>query len=114
MGDLERIYTWNSKRVNVNIQQYWLQLFAEHLIGVFEVIGIELKSEIREKITRELLGFLQDECEVELSQFRGEMVVEFVAKKISSEIYNSAILDARAFLSERLEDMEATLYAQQS
>lgn len=78
------------------------------------VIGTELKPEIREKITRDLLGFLQEECEVELSLFRGEMVVEFVAEKISSEVYNNAILDARAFLSERLEDMEATLYAKQS
>jgi len=78
------------------------------------VICTELKGEVREKITRELLGFLQEECEVELSLFRGEMVVDFVAKKISSEVYNNAILDARAFLSERLEDMEATLYAQQS
>ena len=78
------------------------------------MICTELKGEVREKITRELLGFLQEECEVELSLFRGEMVVDFVAKKISSEVYNNAILDARAFLSERLEDMEATLYAQQS
>ena len=78
------------------------------------VICTELKGEVREKITRELLGFLQEECEVELSLFRGEMVVDFVAKKISSEVYNNAILDARAVLSERLEDMEATLYAQQS
>lgn len=76
--------------------------------------GIELKSEIREKITRELLGFLQEECEVELSLFRGEMVVDLVAKSVSAEVYNNAVLDARAFLSERLEDMEATLYAQQS
>jgi uncharacterized protein (DUF2164 family) len=76
--------------------------------------GTQLKSEVREKITRELLGFLQEECEVELSLFRGEMVVDFVAKKISSEVYNNAILDARAFLSERLEDMEATLYARES
>ena len=76
--------------------------------------GTELKSEIRDKITRELLGFLQEECEVELSPFRGEMVVDFIAKRISAEVYNNAVLDARAFLSERLEDMEATLYAHES
>lgn len=75
--------------------------------------GIELRSEIREKITRELLGFLQEECEIELSMFRGEMVVDFIAKRISNEVYNNAVLDARAFISERLEDMEAALFARE-
>lgn len=71
----------------------------------------KLEPEKKKKIIRELMAFLQDECETELSEFRAEMLVDLVHRQIFAEVYNDAILDARAFLSERLEDMEATLFA---
>ena len=73
--------------------------------------GLELTQERKAVIVRELTGFLQEEFEMELSTFRGELVVDFIAQKISAEVYNNALLDARAFISARLEDMEATLFA---
>lgn len=73
--------------------------------------GTQLSGEKKDRIAGELLDFLLEECEVELSRFRGGMVVDFVAERISAEVYNNAVLDARAFLTERLEDMEEALYA---
>lgn len=71
----------------------------------------KLKPEVKAGLVRELVSFLEEECDIQLSEFRGEMIVDLVAEGIAAEVYNGAILDARAFLSERLEDMEATLYA---
>ena len=39
------------------------------------------------------------------------MILDFFIKKLSPVVYNSAIEDARAFLTESLEEMESTLFA---
>lgn len=77
------------------------------------VNGLRLSSELKGKIAADLAAFLLDEFEIELSRFRSGMVVDFVAQRVSAGVYNNAVLDARAFLSERLEDMEATLFARE-
>ncbi len=77
-------------------------------------LGTDISEEAKKRITGEMLAFLGEECEVELSRFRGEMLLDFVAEKIAAEVYNNALLDCRAYLSERLEDMEATLFRHSS
>jgi uncharacterized protein (DUF2164 family) len=77
-------------------------------------LGTDIPEEARKRITGEILAFLEEECEVELSRFRGEMLLDFVAGKIAAEVYNNALLDCRAYLAERLEDMEASLFRHSS
>lgn len=72
---------------------------------------VEIPLEERKALVRAVAAFFDEQFEQEVSEFRAEMILDFFLEKLSPVVYNSAIVDARAFLAERLEDMEATLYA---
>ncbi len=72
---------------------------------------VEIPVEQRKALIRDISEFFDEEFELELSEFRAEMILDFFLSRLSPVVYNSAIDDARAFLAERLEDMEATLFA---
>lgn len=72
---------------------------------------VEMSSEIRKGLVREITAFFDAHFEEDVSDFRSEMILDFFLERLSPVVYNTAITDARSFLAERLEDMEATLYA---
>lgn len=72
---------------------------------------VEISMEERKALIRDIAEFFDAQFEQEVSEFRAGMMLDFFLLKLSPVVYNSAIVDARAFLSERLEDMEATLFA---
>ncbi len=69
-----------------------------------------ITEEARKKIARETGEFFQEKFESELSQFRAEMLVDFMVEKIFPTVYNEALLDARAYLTESLQEMEDSLF----
>ena len=73
---------------------------------------IELVPEEKKALVRDVCVFFEEQLDDEnMSEFRAEMLLDFFLRRISPLAYNSAVDDARAFLSEKLEDMEATLFA---
>ncbi len=72
---------------------------------------VEIPLAERKAMFRDIALFFEEQFDQEVSEFRAEMILDFFLEKLSPIVYNSAILDARSFLAERLEDMEATLYA---
>lgn len=73
-----------------------------------------ISEETIKKIARETGEFFSEKFESELSQFRAEMLVNFVAEKIFPAVYNEALLDARAYLMESLQEMEDSLFKSES
>jgi len=72
----------------------------------------ELLPEEKKALVRDICVFFEEQLDDEnMSEFRAEMLLEFLLGKISPFAYNLAVDDARAFLTEKLEDMEATLFA---
>jgi len=73
---------------------------------------IELLPEEKKALVKDICLFFEEQLDDEnMSEFRAEMILDFFLGKISHIAYNSAVDDARAFLTEKLEDMEATLFA---
>ena len=50
----------------------------------------------------------------ELSPFRAEQILDFFVKTLGPSMYNQAIQDARKFMAERLEDLDATFYEKEA
>ncbi|MFP4106630.1 MAG: DUF2164 domain-containing protein, partial [Phycisphaerae bacterium] len=71
---------------------------------------IRLTEERKAAIVRSAQEYWLDEFDEELSEFRAEKIVAFFARRLGPGVYNQAIQDARAFMAERLEDLEATFY----
>lgn len=67
---------------------------------------VELTEERRAEIRLALEGFFLEEFETELSAFQGDRLIDFVMEALGPAIYNQAIQDARAFMQQKLDDLE--------
>ncbi len=72
---------------------------------------IQLSDERKADILRKL-GEMYDDHEFDesLSEFRAKQLLNFFVKRLGPSVYNQAIQDARGFMMERLEDLDASFY----
>ena len=71
---------------------------------------IQLSDERKDGIIRKLREMYSKEFDEDLSVFRAEQILRFFLKNLGPLVYNQAIQDARGFMLERLEDLDATFY----
>ncbi|MEM7391250.1 MAG: DUF2164 domain-containing protein [Verrucomicrobiota bacterium] len=64
------------------------------------------KSDIIEQFQSEFKATFDED----ISRFRAETVVEFFIRSLGPPIYNQAIDDARKFIQEKVEDLDATFH----
>jgi len=70
----------------------------------------KLSKERQAQITKAAIDFYKSEFDEELSEFRAASLVEFLAQQIGPSLYNQAIQDARQFMAEKLDDLDAQFY----
>ena len=75
------------------------------------MMRVRLTDERRNEILELIKARYQADFDEELSDFRAERLLDFFVETLGPPVYNQAIQDARAFMTERLEDLEATFYA---
>ncbi|MGD9157872.1 MAG: DUF2164 domain-containing protein [Desulfobacteraceae bacterium] len=75
---------------------------------------INLSDERKQGILREFASFCYSEFDEEISEYRAEQVLEFFMNILGPTVYNQAIQDARAFISEKLEDLDAEFFINDS
>jgi uncharacterized protein (DUF2164 family) len=71
---------------------------------------IALTEERRSELIAALQRFLAREYELELSEFQARGLLQFFVRQLGAPVYNQAIQDARAFLQEKLTDLEGEFY----
>lgn len=71
---------------------------------------IELSGEQRERIVRSLRSFFTEQLDQDLSDFQAQRVIDFLVKELGAPVYNQAIRDARGFIQEKLDDLDAEFY----
>ena len=67
---------------------------------------IHLAEERQRALLDSLARFYREAFDEDLSRFRAERLLEFFLKTLAPPVYNQAIQDARAFMAEKLEDLE--------
>lgn len=75
---------------------------------------IELDVARRKYLRAQLQGFFLDELDQELSDFRAETLLEFVLGALGPEVYNQAVQDARKYMQDKLDDLEAIVFVEPS
>tara|TARA_A200000113_G_scaffold223116_1_gene238035 strand:+ start:129 stop:365 length:237 start_codon:yes stop_codon:yes gene_type:complete len=73
--------------------------------------NITLEKTIKETVVRELQNYFDSELNVELGQFDGEFLLDFIIEKVGPAVYNQGIADARAVLERRIQSIDEDLYA---
>lgn len=71
---------------------------------------IQLSPERKQMVVEDLHRFYRDAFDEDLSAFRAERLLEFFLKALGPPVYNQAIQDARAFMQEKLEDLDVEFY----
>ena len=73
-------------------------------------VRIDLSEARKRAILSSFVGFYADVLDEELSTYQAERVLEFFIKELGPPVYNQAIQDARRFMLEKLEDLDAEFY----
>lgn len=71
---------------------------------------IKFSDDARERITIATQRFFAEDLDSELSDFQAERVINFFVRHLGAPVYNQAIQDARAFLQEKLDDLDGEFY----
>jgi len=71
---------------------------------------IALSDERRAQLVSALQRLFAEEFDRELSDFQAKRLLELFIRQVGAPVYNQAIQDARAFLQEKLSDLDAEFY----
>lgn len=74
-------------------------------------IGLKLPREEMERIVEQVQGYFQDERDEEIGGLAAEQLIAYMIRQLGPALYNRAIADARAMLTDRLGQIDDELYA---
>lgn len=66
---------------------------------------INLNAELKETLVENLQKYFWEERGEELSNFRAELLLDFIVSEIGPYIYNQAIEDSYNFMNNKIEDL---------
>jgi uncharacterized protein (DUF2164 family) len=71
---------------------------------------IRLSAERRAKMLAAIKGYYSSRFDEILSDFRAEELLDFFVAQLGPAVYNQGVQDARAFLQNKLDDIEGEVY----
>lgn len=66
---------------------------------------ITLEKEVRQDMVKEVKNFVQENLDLELSDFRAAFLLDFILDTVGSAVYNQAVEDAHTLMSEKIEEL---------
>lgn len=73
--------------------------------------NIEIKKDRKQKLIAEIKGWFLDQRDEEIGDLQAEMLLDFLAEKAGTEIYNQALNDALIWFKSRWSDLEIDFYS---
>lgn len=67
--------------------------------------NIELSKESKQDLINSIKEFFARERDEDISDFQAATVLEFILETVGPHIYNQAVADAHALMTDRLEDL---------
>jgi uncharacterized protein (DUF2164 family) len=67
---------------------------------------LDLSPERRAELVTALQAYFSDEFDESLSAFRAEELLTFMIGQLGPSLYNAGIQDARAYLADKLDDLD--------
>ncbi|MDJ0853236.1 MAG: DUF2164 domain-containing protein [Myxococcota bacterium] len=71
---------------------------------------IRLEPEARERLLAALREFCAQDLDRELSDFQAGRLIDFFVRHLGAPVYNQAIRDARAFVQDKLDDLDGEFH----
>jgi uncharacterized protein (DUF2164 family) len=70
-------------------------------------MSITIDEARRKRIVARIQGHFLEEFDETVSVFRAEQILDLMSGLLAPEIYNQAVQDARKFMQQRLDDLDA-------
>lgn len=71
---------------------------------------MDLEPDQRKRLLSEITAFMLDEFDTEVGELRATLVLDFMMKHAGAAGYNQGVADCRAYLTNKLADMEIDLH----
>lgn len=71
---------------------------------------IKIEKEKKEKLVKEIQAYFIDNYDEEIGELKAELLIDFLAEKVGSEIYNQALADSKYWFKKKLEDLESDFF----
>ena len=71
---------------------------------------IRLSDDRKKAIAASLVGFYLEVFDEKLSEYQASRLLEFFARELGPPVYNQGVQDARAYLLDKLDDLEGDVY----
>ena len=72
--------------------------------------NIEFDTQQKSLLVRKLQSYFEKELEVELGQFDGEFLLDFISNEIGAYYYNQGLSDARSLLEQKIDLLTEGFY----
>jgi uncharacterized protein (DUF2164 family) len=71
---------------------------------------IKLPDDAKQRMISSLKRFFEDQHGEEIGDLKAGLLLDFCLEEVCPTVYNRAIADAQAFITERAADLEGTCY----
>lgn len=76
-------------------------------------MDIKLPKDLETRLTRSVRRYLTETFGEDVGELKASLFLKFCLEEISPSVYNLAIADARAYLQEKVEDLENVCFAEE-
>jgi uncharacterized protein (DUF2164 family) len=71
---------------------------------------IKLKKEVEERLISSIQRYVSENMDEKIGELKARLFLDFCVQEIGASIYNQAITDAQAYMTNQVSDMEGTCY----
>ena len=71
---------------------------------------IKLSKVTKQQLIRSIKRYFKEELDEEIGDLKATLFLDFCLQEICPSVYNRAIIQARAFMEDKLSDLEDTCY----
>ena len=76
-------------------------------------MDIKLPKDLEQRLTRSVRRYLAEAFGEDVGELKASLFLKFCLEEIAPSAYNLAIADARAYLQEKVEDLENVCFAEE-
>ena len=73
-------------------------------------MAIELTKEAEDRLLASIKRYFDETLDQEIGDLKARLLLDFCLKEIGPNVYNRAIADAQAFLTDRVADLDGSCY----
>jgi len=73
-------------------------------------MAIKLTQETKERLTDSIKRFFEEKMDDDIGDLKASLLLDFCLQEIGPSIYNQAIVDAQAYMNEKISDIDGTCY----